>query len=173
MTDFTALQELASRVIGHVSLIETKLFALKARHKAFPHGDGEVSLGDISVQIQTSASGKDRLAYVLVVRAEVHETLPEEATTPKVLANLEVAYGALYAADDTLGEVSPDEVRGFGFSVAAMAIWPYARAVVSSVLREMNLGNVEPLPTITQRELAEAAASAASEPADETDDADD
>ena len=157
MSQYTDLQERARRVVeAGAALVETKLFGLQARHQAFPAGEGEILLSDLALRLENSATAETMLAYVLVLQTQVLQVTDGE-DEPAVLADLEVAYGARYVLSDGVGELSSDEVRAFGFSIAAMALWPYIRATVSHTIAEMNLAFSALIPTITQAELAAAA----------------
>jgi preprotein translocase subunit SecB len=158
MIDFTALQDVASRLVPHASLHEIKLFGMQARHQAFAQGESDPWLSDLSVRLESSESGSSSLAFVLVVSTELLEQQGDAEAEPRVLAELEVAYGALYGIDEAAGEITPAEREAFGYTVAAMTVWPYIRAVVSRTLADMNFGASILIPTVTQREIAEAAA---------------
>lgn len=160
MTTYTILQEAAVRLLGHASLSEIKMFALNARHRSFVDEDGEQPhLTDLSVRLESSANGDTTLAYAVVVETTLVQDSPEgDESEARLLAEIEVAYGALYDLSSEAGGATDDETKAFGFAVATMAVWPFIRAAIAQVLGDMNfLGSARLIPTITQRELAEAA----------------
>lgn len=167
MIDLTWLQETASRLVPHASLGEVRLFGVSAFHRGFARDDGEVALSDLSIRLESGPDDEESrgaIAYVLVVQVQVVDSAVDTGGEQRVLAEIEVGYGALYLFSDEAGSIGTEERRAFGYTVAAMTVWPYIRAVISSVLADMGYGTNILIPTMTQREIAEAAAAAPSDP---------
>ncbi len=164
MITYTALQEQAVRIVEHAHLRQVQLFGVEARHLTFGEPGASPELGDMSIRLESTSTGEGGMAYVVVVQTDVVEpSLQSEIPTTR--ATIEVAYGALFSLAPEAGGATPEEARAFGFTIAVMTVWQYIRAVITNTLHEMNLGSgTLVIPTITQRELAEAAATVVDEP---------
>lgn len=158
MSGLSELQDGARRLVGHVTLEETRLFGINIQHTDFPDGEHEVGLGALSLELQVGRA-EETLSYILIVRTALEESLEEDST--KTLAEIEVAYGARYEYDrEDLHDITEDEARSFGFAVAVMTIWPFLRAVIANNVREMNVATFALIPTLSQADVASAAQTA-------------
>lgn len=161
MGALTALQDLALPLLPHAQLRDIRLFRLEVQHLAFGQ-PADVQIDNLALSLQATSMGADPMegmAFVLQVDAELVSATAESSY--EALASLSAAYGAIYLLDGKQA-ADPDEeqVRAFGVTVGAMAVWPYLRAALANGVRELGYGTMGLLPTLTHTDLFDLIASA-------------
>lgn len=159
--ELTALQHLASPLVGASSLMEIRLFESHGRHLSFPEDEDKVQPSDLAVNVQSMGeAGSETAVYLMRVELSLQEPSGEagsEGNESHEVASISVTYGALYLLEDEAQEAPEDALDAFGQCVAAMALWPYIRAEVARLSEGMRLGPQLTLPMLTQQDLIDLA----------------
>lgn len=153
MGELTRLQELASPVVAGASLIEIRLFESSGQHVKFPEDPERVEASDVDVSIE-SAGGNGSAMFMLRAEVAMQES-EDHDKDPEDVAKFSVTFGALYALDDSLGQVADEARDAFGQCVASLALWPYVRAELARLSEQMHFHAALTLPMLTQRDLVE------------------
>lgn len=134
---------LAFRLSRAAALQDIRLFRSTAEHHAFPQ-NGDLITSNVNVQpsLDNMDGTGETAAFFLEVTIATSTTRDE---APVELATFSAKFGAAYGFKGLGSPPSFDELGAFGDTVASMTLWPYLRAHVHNMARDMELEVLLPI----------------------------
>ena len=156
MGDLTALQQLASPLVGVTSLVEIRLFESHGRHVAFPSNPEQVRPADLQIgMLSPTDDGADNLVYLLQAEMRLVQGDGDEDEEWIDIATFSVTFGALYTVHEQGREATSEQREAFGQCVASLALWPYVRAEMAHLAEAMHSPMNITLPMLSQEDLVD------------------